>query len=475
LVLFSQTIELMPPQPTDDSCSVTVLSSIDGKHYKMVMKGDVGQLSVSKVKRYLEHATGIDPKDQRLTYEQRLLFDHEIGVDFGLHDGAVIILGQLQRSSGSVLSDRTASGVSGAPSSFRGSPARDDTQSIRELQNQREIQQLWFEKELHRVREEEREKFDHEKRIREENEQHRELERTRVLERNRLMEQDFRDMETRYKIECEKLRLQLSREERVTQELREKIQLLEEDRVCEAERNKDERRRLEAETSRKDKERQVSDEEMERLVVRLHREIDTLRLEYTELERKYRAHNQSGPDQSSSPRNRSSREESPQPRSVAVPSVASPARSPLDVLANNLQALSTELGIAPLTLDANNTCIVSVDLVNLILTFDPNTERLFLYTTLLNNLPADPAVRLQLYEELLQGALLGREIAGGCVGVSKSPNRLILLSTAFDLKHVDGSALRAVVRPFIAASRKWVEHVRSVCAGEVPRAQSISK
>ncbi|CUE71475.1 ubquitin-like protein, putative [Bodo saltans] len=462
----------MPTTPSDENCSVTVLSSIDGKHYKMVMKGDVGQLSVSKVKRYLQHATGIDPKDQRLTYEQRLLFDHEIGIDFGLHDGAVIILGHLQRTTGSA-SDRTAA-PGAVSSSFRASPQRDDAQTLWELQNQREIQQLWFDKELHRVREEEREKFEHEKRVREDNEQHRELERTRVMERNRLMEQDFRDMETRYKIECEKLRLQLSREERVTQELREKIQLLEEDRVCEAERNKEERRRIEADASRKDKERQVSDDEMERLVVRLHREIDTLRLEYTELERKYRAHHQSGFEHS--PKNRSAvRDQSPQPRATA-PLVTTPARaSPSDTLVSNLQSLSSELNIAPLTLDSNNTCIVSVDQVNLILTFDPNTERLFLYTTLLNNLPAEPSVRLQLYEELLQGALLGREIAGGCVGVSKSPNRLILLSTAFDLKHIDGSALRAVVRPFIAATKKWVEHVRSVCAGEVPRAQSISK
>lgn len=458
----------MPATQPEENCSVTVLSSIDGKHYKMVMKGDVGQLSVSKVKRYLQHATGIEPKDQRLTYEQRLLFDHEIGADFGLHDGAVIILGLLSRGN-AAAAERTASATS-----LRASPQR-EAQAQREMQNQREIQQLWFEKELQRVREEEREKYDHEKRVREENEQQRELERTRVLERNRLMEADFRDVETRYKIECEKLRMQLSREERVTQELREKIQLLEEDRVCEAERSKDERRRIDADISRKEKERQVSDEEMERLVVRLHRDIDALRIENTELQRKHRAQ-QSGGDGSPSSR-ASAREQSPPPRTQVSPSyaVTPPARSSASALANNLTELSTELGVAPLTLDANNTCIVSVDSVNLILTFDPNTERLFLYTTLLNNLPADPTTRLQLYEELLQGALLGREIAGGCVGVSKSPNRLILLSIAFDLKHVDGTALRASVRPFITATRRWIDHVRSICAGEIARAPSITK
>lgn len=59
--------------------------------------------------------------------------------------------------------------------------------------------------------------------------------------------------------------------------------------------------------------------------------------------------------------------------------------------------------------------------VNVLITFDPETHRLHVYGTLLTYFPEDPAVRLALYERLLDGALLGKDMCGGLWDDLRSP------------------------------------------------------
>lgn len=95
----------------------------------------------------------------------------------------------------------------------------------------------------------------------------------------------------------------------------------------------------------------------------------------------------------------------------------------------------------------------------MLLTFDPVTDRLYLYATLLSELPHDPLQRLKLYEALLEGALLGREMAGGGVGVSVK-NELVLLALSVDLRHCDDRCLSAACGPFIESYLKWSDVCR---------------
>lgn len=120
----------------------------------------------------------------------------------------------------------------------------------------------------------------------------------------------------------------------------------------------------------------------------------------------------------------------------------------------NLVELGNELGLH-LSFDANLTCVVGSEEKNTILvTFDPATERLYLYSTVLTYLPEDAAMRLRLYEALLEGALLGRDMAGGGVGISVQSG-LVMMSTTVDLRHSDAFALRDITPRFVEALVRW--------------------
>ena len=87
--------------------------------------------------------------------------------------------------------------------------------------------------------------------------------------------------------------------------------------------------------------------------------------------------------------------------------------------AENLDLLAQDLGLPSLSLDGSNTCTVNVDdTFSLLVTYDQGAESLFLYSTLTTVIPKDPALKLRLYEFLLEGALLGRDMCGGGVGAN---------------------------------------------------------
>ncbi|KAI5686546.1 Tir chaperone protein [Leishmania braziliensis] len=109
---------------------------------------------------------------------------------------------------------------------------------------------------------------------------------------------------------------------------------------------------------------------------------------------------------------------------------------------------------APLKLDPDNdTCVIPVaNGLNVLVTLDRETERLFLYVPLLNRLPSSLVQRMQLYEMLLEGALLGKDMAGGGVGVSLEAN-LVLMSVSANLRHSAASALAVTATPFVEAAQ----------------------
>ncbi|EKF32649.1 hypothetical protein MOQ_003496 [Trypanosoma cruzi marinkellei] len=129
----------------------------------------------------------------------------------------------------------------------------------------------------------------------------------------------------------------------------------------------------------------------------------------------------------------------------------------VDLLQNaksNLQELSEELGV-PLQFDMNLTCVIGTDERHTVLvTFDHATERLYVYSTLLTQLPVDAAVRVKLYELLLEGSLLGREVCGGGIGMSLQSG-IVLLSTSIPLRNCSTSALKDIIPSFVETLGRW--------------------
>ena len=142
---------------------------------------------------------------------------------------------------------------------------------------------------------------------------------------------------------------------------------------------------------------------------------------------------------------------------------------PLDLrhaAVENLALLASDLGVPALHLDDNNTCVVSVeDKYTLLITFDPATERLYLYSTLSTFVPKLPESKLKLYEFLLEGSLLGRDMCGGGVGISLK-NDFVLMSTSIYLPTSPSSALKSITPLFVESLTKWRARVKELIGDE---------
>ena len=135
----------------------------------------------------------------------------------------------------------------------------------------------------------------------------------------------------------------------------------------------------------------------------------------------------------------------------------------------NLQEFGKELNLTGLLFDENNTCILGIDnTFSLHITYEVNSDRLYLYSPILDGLPKDDKVRLKLYERLLEGAMLGGQMAGGGVGVAIK-EELILMHCVLDMGlGVDANALRRFAPLFVETVEKWREMVGKICRGEEP-------
>src|SRR6185369_3171717 len=136
----------------------------------------------------------------------------------------------------------------------------------------------------------------------------------------------------------------------------------------------------------------------------------------------------------------------------------------------NLKEFGKELGLEGLAFDENNTCILGIDdEFSLHLTYEPNSKRLYLYSPLLDGLPRDEKTKLRLYERLLEGSMLGGQMAGGGVGVAVK-EELILIHCTIDMEHAVSSALRAFAPLYVETVEKWRKICSDVCEGREPSA-----
>jgi len=132
----------------------------------------------------------------------------------------------------------------------------------------------------------------------------------------------------------------------------------------------------------------------------------------------------------------------------------------LDNARDNLKEFGKELGLGDLDFDENNTCILGIDdEFSLHITYEPNSKRMYLYSPLLDGLPKDDKYKLKLYERLLEGSMLGGQMAGGGVGVAVK-EEIILVHCTIDMEHSVSSALRAFAPLYVETVEKW----RKICA-----------
>lgn len=130
----------------------------------------------------------------------------------------------------------------------------------------------------------------------------------------------------------------------------------------------------------------------------------------------------------------------------------------------NLKEFGKELGLE-LVFDENNTCILGIDdTFSLHLTYEPNSKRLYIYSPLLDGLPRDDKTKLRLYETLLEGSMLGGQMAGGGVGVAVK-EELILIHCTIDMEHAVPSALRAFAPLYVETVENWRKKCADICEG----------
>ena len=133
----------------------------------------------------------------------------------------------------------------------------------------------------------------------------------------------------------------------------------------------------------------------------------------------------------------------------------------------NLKEFGKELKLEGLEFDENNTCILGIDnAFSLHITYEPNSDRLYLYSPLLDGLPKDDKILLSLYQMLLEGSLLGGQMAGGGVGVAVN-EELILMHCVLDMGlGVEVYALSKFAPLFVETVEQWGERVKKKCAGQ---------
>lgn len=131
----------------------------------------------------------------------------------------------------------------------------------------------------------------------------------------------------------------------------------------------------------------------------------------------------------------------------------------------NLKEFGKELNLDGLAFDENATCILGIDnTFSLHITYEPNSKRLYLYAPIIDGLPKDKATLLTLYETLLEGSMLGGQMAGGGVGVAVK-EELILMHAVIEMEGADTSSLRRFAPVFVEAVEKWRDIAKRICEG----------
>ena len=132
----------------------------------------------------------------------------------------------------------------------------------------------------------------------------------------------------------------------------------------------------------------------------------------------------------------------------------------------NLKEFGKELNLEGLNFDENNTCILGIDnTFSLHLTYEPNSDRLYLYAPILDGLPKDTNTKLKLYEALMEGSMLGGLMAGGGVGVAVR-EELILMHAVLEMgSGTDANSLRRFAPLFVECVERWRKKVKDLLEG----------
>ena len=132
----------------------------------------------------------------------------------------------------------------------------------------------------------------------------------------------------------------------------------------------------------------------------------------------------------------------------------------------NLEEFAKELNLEGLAFDENHTCILGIDnTFSLHLTYEPNSDRLYLYSPILDGLPKEDKIKLKLYEALLEGSMLGGKMAGGGAGVAVK-EELILMHCVLEMGiGADASSLRRFAPIFVECVEQWRERVKKILEG----------
>jgi len=138
----------------------------------------------------------------------------------------------------------------------------------------------------------------------------------------------------------------------------------------------------------------------------------------------------------------------------------------------NLKEFGKELNLEGLAFDENLTCILGIDnTFSLHLTYEPNSDRLYLYSPILDGLPKDDKTRLELFEALLEGSMLGGQMAGGGIGVATA-EELILMHCVLEMGvGTDASSLRRFAPIFVEAVERWRKTAKDIIEGRKPTKQ----
>ncbi len=142
---------------------------------------------------------------------------------------------------------------------------------------------------------------------------------------------------------------------------------------------------------------------------------------------------------------------------------------------HNLKEFGKELNLGGLAFDENHTCILGIDnTFSLHLTYEPNSDRLYLYSPILDGLPKDPKTLLLLYETLLEGSMLGGHMAGGGIGVA-TKEELILMHCVLEMTSADPSTLRRFAPIFVESVEKWREIAQKIVEGRFDKERDAPK
>ncbi len=132
----------------------------------------------------------------------------------------------------------------------------------------------------------------------------------------------------------------------------------------------------------------------------------------------------------------------------------------------NLKEFGKELNLEGLNFDENHTCILGIDnTFSLHLTYEPNSDRLYLYSPILDGLPKDEKLKLRLFGALLEGSMLGGQMAGGGIGVA-AKEELVLMHCVLEMgSGADPSSLRRFAPLFVESVEKWREKAKKIVEG----------